>query len=246
MAVKEINVNHDFRKVGIIKDVRFNPLTTTQKVALAATLGPTNVGLGVYDTDLKDFQLWDGTVFLSTVPQQSGLVPKGNVAHNATEPSAPTIGDLYVFNSVGVNTWESSVPVQVGDQVYWDGTHWQYIQGNVVDATETVPGVAELATQTETNTGVDDQRIVTPLKLNSFLSSRASPKTYFATGLALTADIPLVINHNLALQNRDAFVLSFKVSNSEANVDVDSIGINSCTVTSNVAVTGGVVTIIGF
>lgn len=37
----------------------------------------------------------------------------------------------------------------------------------VPDATETVEGIAELATQAETNTGTDDLRIVTPLKLKN-------------------------------------------------------------------------------
>jgi len=36
-----------------------------------------------------------------------------------------------------------------------------------VDASETVKGIAELATQAETNTGTDDTRIVTPLKLKT-------------------------------------------------------------------------------
>ena len=38
-----------------------------------------------------------------------------------------------------------------------------------VDASETVKGIAELATQAETNTGTDDTRIVTPLKLKTNL-----------------------------------------------------------------------------
>ncbi len=44
---------------------------------------------------------------------------------------------------------------------------------SVSQATESVAGIAELATQAETNTGTDDLRIVTPLKLKnaSFLSS---------------------------------------------------------------------------
>lgn len=37
-------------------------------------------------------------------------------------------------------------------------------------ATETVAGIAELATQVETNAGMDDARIVTPLKLATYVS----------------------------------------------------------------------------
>lgn len=41
----------------------------------------------------------------------------------------------------------------------------QAIVGLVIQATETIKGIAEIATQTETNDGIDDLRIVTPLKL---------------------------------------------------------------------------------
>jgi hypothetical protein len=44
---------------------------------------------------------------------------------------------------------------------------WQAESGGSSAASETVAGIAELATQTETNTGTDDARIVTPLKLAS-------------------------------------------------------------------------------
>lgn len=40
--------------------------------------------------------------------------------------------------------------------------------GDEVQATETVAGIAEIATQAETDTGTDDTRIVTPLKLKNW------------------------------------------------------------------------------
>lgn len=43
-----------------------------------------------------------------------------------------------------------------------------YADAVVVAATETTAGKAELATQSETDTGTDDERIVTPLKLNTW------------------------------------------------------------------------------
>lgn len=42
----------------------------------------------------------------------------------------------------------------------------------VQSATETSAGIAELATQTETNTGTDDGKIVTALKLKTFINAR--------------------------------------------------------------------------
>ena len=49
--------------------------------------------------------------------------------------------------------------------------------GDEVQATETVAGIAEIATQTETNTGTDDDRIVTPKKLKSTLGITATLST---------------------------------------------------------------------
>lgn len=43
------------------------------------------------------------------------------------------------------------------------------------DASETVKGIAELATQTEVNTGTDDLRIVTPLKLATRIAAIPAP-----------------------------------------------------------------------
>lgn len=53
-----------------------------------------------------------------------------------------------------------------------------------VDASETVKGVAELATQAETNTGTDDLRIVTPLKFQTRLAAYAQPLDSDLTTLA--------------------------------------------------------------
>lgn len=50
-------------------------------------------------------------------------------------------------------------------------------------ATEAAPGIAEIATQAETNTGTDDQRFVTPLKLAGAIS-RAGPAAVVSTGSA--------------------------------------------------------------
>lgn len=53
-------------------------------------------------------------------------------------------------------------------------------------ASESAAGIAELATQTETNTGTDDARIVTPLKLATYARwSDILPRSYIA-GLTLS------------------------------------------------------------
>lgn len=54
-------------------------------------------------------------------------------------------------------------------------------------ASETVPGVAELATQEETNNGTDDQRIVTPKKLKAAVSRFVPPASEATAGKARIA-----------------------------------------------------------
>jgi hypothetical protein len=56
--------------------------------------------------------------------------------------------------------------------------------GSPSDASETVKGIAELATTSETTTGTDDLRIITPLKLAQKLSAWAQPLSSNLTTLA--------------------------------------------------------------
>lgn len=119
---------------------------------------------------------------------------------NATCGATPTINptgsaalgakSLYFSDGTQVTTGYL-VSGGMYDFVY-DGTNVQVtgVQTPVAAASETVAGKAELATQTETNTGTDDARIVTPLKLKSLQADyftnkvAALPRSYLA-GLGL-------------------------------------------------------------
>lgn len=244
-TIKSQNTGLDFQKVGIIKDSLINPVTTAQRTTLAGTLGVNNKGLAAYDTDELKFYVWTGTAFAVNPVVQSGLTPRGNVAYNATEPVSPLTGDLYVFTTAGTNTWNTSDVVQIGDYVYWDGTIWQFVQGNVVLATTSIAGIVQIATQGEVNTGTDTSKSVTPATLKSWSETKALAKVYFVTGLTLVADTPLTVTHNLGLQNRNSFTFNLMISNSSADVDVDSIDANNLSLTSSVAATADI-TIIGY
>ncbi len=62
--------------------------------------------------------------------------------------------------------------------------------GDVPQATETVQGIAELATQAEVDAGTDDERIVTPLKLaNTTGLPQATETTLGAVELATQAEV---------------------------------------------------------
>lgn len=73
-------------------------------------------------------------------------------------------------------------------------TDWVILQTNVDQATETVPGIAEIATQAETNTGTDDTKIVTPLKLKTFFDTAVGG---YAANVGNGSSVSFAITHNL-------------------------------------------------
>lgn len=247
MAVKEFYHDIDLVKLSELKNFRVHNITTANRTTLAGTLSSTHKGLSVWDTDLNKLCIWDGSAFGIIGAVTGGMVFQAALAYNAAEPMSPSIGDYYVFTTAGTNTWNSSDVVQIGDSAVWNGTDWTFIQGNVLAASETVAGVIEIATQAETNTGTDDARAVTPLKLTSFATTKAFAKTYYAGSLTLVANTPLTITHSLALQNRNAFVCKVTdSSHSEVSVDIDSVDANSLTITSAIAGSGYQICVIGF
>jgi hypothetical protein len=80
--------------------------------------------------------------------QATDALPPGTTVA-ATAPLAPEAGQAFF------DTTTNTLKV-------WDGTAWRTSQPT---ATETVAGIAEVATQAEVTAGTDDTRIVTPLKL---------------------------------------------------------------------------------
>lgn len=247
MAVKEFYHDIDLVKLSELKNFRVHNVTTAQRTTLAGTLSTTHKGLSVWDTDLSSLWIWNGSAFISPGSVSGAMTFKGAVAFGATEPGSPATGDYYVFNTAGTNTWNSSDVVQVGDSAVWNGADWSFIQGNVLAASESIAGVIEIATQAETNAGSDDARAVTPLKLATYATAKAFSKTYYAGSLTLVANTPLTVTHGLALQNRNAFVCKVvDSSHSEVSVDIDSVDVNSFTITSAIAGTGYQVCVVGF
>lgn len=238
----------DLIRVSELKQARIQNITTSDRTTLAGSLGGASTGLVVYDTDLSSLYIWNGSSWDPVSTTISGAMTlKGVVAYDAVEPTSPDTGDYYIFNSAGTNTWEDSEVVEIGDMVIWDGTNWHYINRNVYDATESLAGKIEIATTAETNAGSDDTRAVTPAKLSGFVSNKALAKVYFVSSVAVTADTPLTVTHNLGLQNRNAFTINIMdSSNSSVSLDIDSIDANSLTITSAVSLSGLSVTIIGF
>ena len=92
---------------------------------------------------------------------------------------------------------------------------WLQFGTSIGAASETSSGIAELATQAETDAGTDDLRIVTPLKLNTWSNKTRRAQATIGDGSSTQIDI----NHNFA--SRDVIVQVYQASGSYEQVNCD-------------------------
>lgn len=104
---------------------------------------------------------------------------------------------------------------------------WTIFGTSAASATETMSGIAELATQAETDGGTDDLRIVTPLKLANWSGRRRKFTQAFGDGSAAIFNI----DHNF--NTRDVSVEVYRNSGSYDSVlcDVTRPTVNRVTLT---------------
>lgn len=118
----------------------------------------------------------DGKVPTSQLPSFVDDVIDAYIVSGATALSAGWLSKTSGGSALTPETDKIYVIVESGDyqnKTYrWSGSTYVEISASPGQATESAAGIAELATQAETNAGTDDQRIVTPLKLTTFLASR--------------------------------------------------------------------------
>ena len=173
MAVKQFYHDIDLVNVGQLVGARLQNVSTTARNALAAQLGPNNVGLTVWDTTENKQYTWNGAMFQAdTVEVVGQVVFKGEI----TPANASTVerenGYQYVAGvdftlTVGATTYE----LETGDLVLFTGMDTAVVtQRNDVTATETVSGNIKLATQAEVNAGMVMDEAVTPATLHGYVN----------------------------------------------------------------------------
>jgi hypothetical protein len=106
-------------------------------------------------------------------------------------------------------------------------TDWIQLEVNRDQATETTLGLAEIATQTEVNTGTDDLRIVTPLKLKTYLDAAVGG---YAANVGNAAATSFALTHGLG--TRDVIVAIYdNATYEEVMADVVATSTTVVTVT---------------
>lgn len=121
---------------------------------------------------------------------------------SSSAPATCATGDKYynstsklIYTATSTNTWGTTgetpdvgviyVALDTNATYRWSGTDMINISNPISAASESTPGIAAIATQAEVNTGTNDTKIVTPLKLATYVSGIA--KKFTATNGALTA-----------------------------------------------------------
>lgn len=248
---------HDIDMVGVsqLKNARKHNVTQAQMDALATVLGQENVGLFIYNTDTQESSTWTGSQFKIDAPKVMGaMVYKGAISAPDAMPSDVLAGYSYMYTGPAATlswadqTFEPRTNIQTNDMIIYRGENvWDIYDGYEELATETMPGIAMRASIANTKAGIEADTFVTPAGLSAFVSSHKLTTVYFADNLALSANVPLTIQHNMNLQFKDAFTIRVADSTGASiSTQSTSVDVNSITLTSSVDLSGVKVTIVGF
>jgi len=185
MAKKDILVHLDLNKNELRK-------FTCEKVAVDPTPFEGQIWENTTEKRLKVYL--NGTVetiahlsdVTSAVKFKGGYDAATNTPDLDTSPSGVLTGDLYYVTVAGNFFTEA---VEIGDTLIANADNattladWTILQSNIGAASETVAGYIAIATQAETNTGTNDTKAVTPLKLATYNAAQGYTKK-FAVDLA--------------------------------------------------------------
>jgi hypothetical protein len=137
-----------------------------------------------------------------------------------SSPAVVKKGDYWYATSAGtINTnTATTVKINVGDVFIANKDNaqsiteadWIILETNRDQATETILGLAKIATDMDLTTGTNDTNIVTPLKLKTYLDNRTGG---YATYIGDTVTSTFTISHGLA--TADVIVSVYEVPTME-------------------------------
>jgi len=182
----------DLKLIGNVSGATANPaqvsiITSTTLTGATHTNLPTTLAVKTYvDNTIAGLGNLEGTWDASggTFPVGSGGTKKGDYWYvgvaGTVDGESFNVGDVIIAKIDAASTT--------------DKTDWIRLEVNRDQATESALGVAELATQAETDAGTDDLRIVTPLKLKTLLDNRTGG---FAANVGDASATSFAVVHNL-------------------------------------------------
>jgi hypothetical protein len=168
-----------------------------------------------------------------TLPAQNGVYvyngPSTPLTRSSDANTSVKLQGMAIRVTEGTSSADTSWLI-VTDSITIDTTALTFTQlgASAAAATEVIPGVAEIATQAETNAGSDDIRFITPLKLANW-SRRA-----LANGLTIGdgSATSYSITHNW--NDRDYLIVVYRNSGNFDEVETEKQrGLNSATLVFN-------------
>lgn len=163
------------------------------------------------DATENGIYIWNGAAVVATRSPDADTFPKLEQAVVTVEEGTSTAA---TFRQTAVNGTLGTTPVA-----------WASFGTSAPAATETTAGIAEIATQIETDTGADDARFVTSLKLANWSGRKLKYETTFGDGSATQ----FTITHNLGTRGVVASVYRNSGAYDEINCDVEHTTINTVT-----------------
>lgn len=126
----------------------------------------------------------------------------------------------------GTDAGVSFRQTQVNGAIGVDPVLWVSFGTAAPAASETTAGIAEIATQAETDTGTDDLRFVTPLKLATY----AGGAKRYVTNIGDGASTSFVVTHNLGTLDVQVYVYENGGTKREVIVEKQHTSTNSVTI----------------
>lgn len=171
--------------------------------------------------------VWTGAATLAT---------RSLDADTFTELEAAVVGVEEGTSNSGTRWRQTAVNGVLGtNAVVWtaDGT-------SAPAASETTQGIAEIATQAETDTGTDDLRIVTPLKLATW----AGRLRKFVASIGDGSATSYAVTHNLNTLDVQVYAYENGGSKRQVQAEIQHTGVNSVTLIFSSAPTSAAIRVV--
>ncbi len=164
----------------------------------------------------------------TSVPENGIYIWNGSAVPMTRALDANTFDELesaVVTVDEGTSGGSTFRQTQVNGVIGTNNVIWASFGTAAPAASETTPGIAELATQAETDIGTDDVRIVTPLKQANWAGRAKRFSNTYGDGTTTS----IVVTHNLNTDDTEVYVREVGGSKRQVIVEIQHTSVNSIT-----------------